>query len=234
MNDTEVNKTINQMVMFIRQEAEEKAAEISVSAEEEFNITRLQLLEAEKARVKRDFERREGTVEVKKKVEFSKQLNESRIKVLQAREEAVQKLLDEAFAAMAALSSDKAAYKRLLTDLLVQATHKLEEPKVLVRCRQMDQQLVQDAMTAAQGKYRETFGTACPAMELDTKHALPGPPAPGQHAADGFETCCGGVVVTSADSKIVCSNTLDDRLRITYQSNLPHLRALLFGAHVTA
>jgi hypothetical protein len=53
-------------------------------------------------------------------VEFSKQLNESRIKVLQAREEAVQKLLDEAFAAMAALSTDKAAYKRLLTDLLVQ------------------------------------------------------------------------------------------------------------------
>lgn len=39
----QVNKTINQMVMFIRQEAEEKAAEISVSAEEEFNITRLQV-----------------------------------------------------------------------------------------------------------------------------------------------------------------------------------------------
>lgn len=31
-------------------------------------LVALQLLEAEKARVKRDFERREGTVEVKKKV----------------------------------------------------------------------------------------------------------------------------------------------------------------------
>ncbi len=41
---------------------------------------------------------------------------------------------------------------------------------------------------------------------------------------------CGGVVVTSADGKIVCSNTLDDRLRITYGSNLPAIRALLFGA----
>lgn len=41
---------------------------------------------------------------------------------------------------------------------------------------------------------------------------------------------CGGVVVTSADGKIVCSNTLDDRLRITYGSNLPHVRALLFGS----
>ena len=41
---------------------------------------------------------------------------------------------------------------------------------------------------------------------------------------------CGGVVVTSADGKIVCSNTLDDRLRITYSSNLPTVRSLLFGA----
>lgn len=53
-------------------------------------------------------------------VEYSKQLNESRIKVLQAREDAVQTLLHEAFSALAALSKDQAAYKRLLTDLLVQ------------------------------------------------------------------------------------------------------------------
>ena len=51
--------------------AEEKAAEIAVAAEEEFNITRLQLLEAEKARVRREFERREGTIEVKKKVRWA-------------------------------------------------------------------------------------------------------------------------------------------------------------------
>lgn len=41
---------------------------------------------------------------------------------------------------------------------------------------------------------------------------------------------CGGVVVSSADGKIVCSNTLDDRLRITYGANLPAVRALLFGS----
>ena len=39
-----------------------------MSAEEEFNITKLQLLEAEKARVRREYERREGQIEVKKKV----------------------------------------------------------------------------------------------------------------------------------------------------------------------
>lgn len=56
-------------------------------------------------------------------VEYSKQLNESRIKVLQAREDAVQTLLHEAFSSLAAFSKDQAAYKRLLTDLLVQVRH---------------------------------------------------------------------------------------------------------------
>lgn len=98
------------MVRFIRQEAEEKAAEIAVTAEEvkkreeerreeedesmplfstssslalpdldaffspsalskqEFNIEKLTLLDAEKARVAREFERRDAAVEVKKKM----------------------------------------------------------------------------------------------------------------------------------------------------------------------
>ena len=47
---------------------------------QEFNIEKLHLLEAEKARVRKEFERRDGQIEVKKKIEYSKQLNASRIK----------------------------------------------------------------------------------------------------------------------------------------------------------
>ena len=47
---------------------------------QEFNIEKLHLLEAEKSKIRKDFERREGQIEVKKKIEFSKQLNASRIK----------------------------------------------------------------------------------------------------------------------------------------------------------
>ena len=52
--------------------------------------------------------------------ETSKQLNESRIKVLQAREEAVMQLVSEAEEKLASIAKDKAQYKSLLTDLLVQ------------------------------------------------------------------------------------------------------------------
>ena len=36
-------------------------------------------------------------------------------------------------------------------------------------------------------------------------------------------------MAASASGKIVCSNTLDDRLRIAYAQNLSAIRAMLFG-----
>ncbi|KAJ8621651.1 hypothetical protein MRB53_030180 [Persea americana] len=68
MNDADVSKQIQQMVRFIRQEAEEKANEISVSAEEEFNIEKLQLVEAEKKKIRQEYERKEKQVEIRKKM----------------------------------------------------------------------------------------------------------------------------------------------------------------------
>ena len=49
MNDADVSKQIQQMVRFIRQEAEEKANEISVSAEEvrQFQVFILQITRSE-------------------------------------------------------------------------------------------------------------------------------------------------------------------------------------------
>ena len=36
-------------------------------------------------------------------------------------------------------------------------------------------------------------------------------------------------MLISGDGRINCSNTLDDRLKIAYQANLPAIRAKLFG-----
>jgi len=193
-----------------------------VTAEEEFNITKLQLLEAEKAKVRRDFERREAAIEVKKKVDYSKQLNESRIRVLQAQDMAVRSILDEAQDRLVALTTkDRARYKTLLKNLLIEAAQKLGERDVKVRCRKEDVNLVKEVIS-------ETSAELSGSLTLDESIFLP--PAPSASTkSEEFDTCAGGVVVTSADGRIVCSNTLDDRLRIAYSSNLPALRDILFG-----
>lgn len=69
MTDREtVDQQIRQMVDFILQEAKEKASEVMVKAEEEFNIEKLRLIEKEKVRIKQDYERKEKQVEVQKKM----------------------------------------------------------------------------------------------------------------------------------------------------------------------
>jgi V-type H+-transporting ATPase subunit E len=68
MNDSEVSQQVQQMLHFIAQEAADKANEIALSAEEEFNIEKLQIVEAEKKKIRQEFERKEKQVDVRKKL----------------------------------------------------------------------------------------------------------------------------------------------------------------------
>ena len=63
------------------------------------------------------------------------------------------------------------------------------------------------------------------ALQLDTTVHLP-PPA--EQAQDGA-SCSGGVHILSSDGKTTCNNSLDDRLRVSFERNLPEIRAMLFG-----
>lgn len=229
MNESEVERQIEQMCQFVKQEAEEKANEIKISAEEDFNIEKLQLLESEKAKIRKEYERREGQIEVKKKIEYSKQLNESRIKVLQARETSVHNIVKEAHGKLIEFSKNKKQYQSLLTNLTVQALTKLKEPKVALKVRKADLSLLKDSLENIKSKYKQVTGDEAPALEVNEKDFLPAEPKNAEEA-DETESCTGGVVASSANGAIVCSNTLDERLRIAYAQTLPDIRTALFGA----
>jgi|APGre2960657404_1045060.scaffolds.fasta_scaffold50187_2 V-type H+-transporting ATPase subunit E len=109
---------------------------------------------------------------------------------------------------------------------------KLNEKTATVRCRQVDLALAKEIMEPARKQYAAAFGTEAPALSLDQATFLPPPPAPGG-AAD-VATCCGGVTLASADGRICCNNTLDDRVKIAYHANLPAIRGRLFGVEPRA
>ena len=56
------------MVQFIHQEAKEKAAEIKLKGDEEYNIEKLRMVETEKQKVRQEYERKEKQVEVQKRM----------------------------------------------------------------------------------------------------------------------------------------------------------------------
>ncbi|XP_073301945.1 V-type proton ATPase subunit E-like [Primulina huaijiensis] len=225
MNDADVSKQIQQMVRFIRQEAEEKANEISVSAEEEFNIEKLQLVEAEKKKIKQEYERKEKQVQVRKKIEYSMQLNASRIKVLQAQDDLVNSMKEDASKELLHVSHDPDSYENLLKDLIVQSLLRLKEPSVLLRCRKDDVQVVNSVLNSAKEEYAQKAKVHPPEIVVDDVNL---PPAPSHHNAHG-PFCSGGVVLASRDGKIVFENTLDARLEVVFRKKLPEIRKSLFG-----
>ncbi|XP_010538819.1 PREDICTED: V-type proton ATPase subunit E1-like [Tarenaya hassleriana] len=226
MNDADVSSQIQQMVRFIRQEAEEKANEISVSAEEEFNIEKLQLFEAEKKKIRQEFEKKEKQVEVRKKIEYSMQLNASRIKVLQAQDDIVNAMKDNASEELLNVNSDDDAYTQLLKDLIVQCLLRLKEPSVLLRCREEDLSLVESILDDAKEEYIAKANVHAPEIIVDNQVYLPPPP---KHQDALGLYCSGGVVLASRDGKIVCENTLDARLDVAFRKKLPEIRKSLFG-----
>lgn len=225
MNDGDVSKQIQQMVRFIRQEAEEKANEISVSSEEEFNIEKLQLVEAEKKKIKQEYDRKGKQVEVRKKIEYSMQLNASRIKVLQAQDDLVNGMKEAAGNELLRVSNDKKGYRKLLQGLIVQSLLRLKEPSVLLRCREMDLKVVESVLEDSKREYAEKAKVHAPTITIDKVH-LPPPPSGLEHQC---LSCAGGVVMASQDGKIVCENTLDARLDVAFRQKLPEIRKRLFG-----
>lgn len=227
MNDADVSKQIQQMVRFIRQEAEEKANEITAAAEEEFNILKLQMVEAEKKKIKQEYERKEKQVEIRRKIEYSMQLNASRIKVLQAQDDLVNAMKEAAGKELLNVSEDQDAYKDLLKGLIVQSLLRLKEPSMLLRCREADYELVDFILPEAKEEYAEKANVHSPEILVDTDVFLPPAPSDDQEAHGRF--CAGGVVLASRDGKIVCENTLDARLDLVFRKKLPEIRKMLFS-----
>lgn len=143
-----------------------------------------------------------------------------RLKVLAARDEAIQGMLAESRQSLMAMSSSP-QYKQLLVGLIVQGVNKLETKAAVVRCREMDVATVKAAMAEAESK------VAGLKLALDTHVNLPPPPGTSKDGA----SCVGGVHVISMDGKIICNNSLDDRLTVAFEHNQPEIRTAIFGAN---
>jgi V-type H+-transporting ATPase subunit E len=200
------------MVQFIKQEANEKAREIAIATEEEFNIEKLSMVDGEKIKIAKEYERKEMTVDTAKKIEESTGRNSMRLKVLSAREQAMQTVLEEARAKLGETTTNAERYRPLLTSLIVQGAKKLGDTKIVVRCRESDVQVAREAIKAASAEMPGSTVT------LDESTRLPAAPA-----------CVGGVEVTNPSATIICDNTLDARLRIAYERATPEIRATIFG-----
>jgi len=222
MNPEQVKKQLANMEAFIMKEAREKVNELNARAEEEYTIEKARLVQGEKQKIKKEYERKKKQVEVKNKITFSNKLNQARLRTLKAREDIVLGLRDEAKERLSQISRPGPEYQALLKNLIVQGLVKLSEPQVAVRVREEDKAEVQAVLSAAAKEYQSRTSKTVE-LSIDRHYLPPGP------SKGGFGlTCAGGVLLSAQDEKIVCDNTLDQRLSLAFDSLLPEIRRTIF------
>lgn len=131
------------------------------------------------------------------------------------------------------LANNQQEYADLLKNLLVQGCIKLIEPRITLRCRQSDVNVLSGVINEAVQEYKAAMISQVAALEgkddipcevtVDNERFLPE-----FNAQDPTNSCLGGFVMYAKKNRIVCSQTLDDRLTMTFQQSIPAMRASLF------
>ena len=146
----------------------------------------------------------------------------------------VTQLLDKAKEVMHdKLKEDQGVYKNLLKDLLVQGLIKLYEKEVTLRCRESDVDLLESVIDEAVSEYKQLMLDQCAALKgksditcnvkIDRKRHLPE-----WDEIKPENSCLGGFLLLARKNRIVCSQTLDDRIKLAYDQAIPMIRRELF------
>lgn len=218
LNDQDVKKQIDHMMAFIHQEAKEKAEEIEAKAEEEFNIEKGRLVQQERLKVLGYYEKKEKQIDLQRKIQQSNFLNQSRLQILKAQDDHIQKILEEARKKLGEVVKDKGKYKQVLQGLLTQCLFQLLEPKAKIRCKRDDLELVKEVRDSSLKEYKERSNNDCD-LQIDTENYL-------------SPECAGGLELTAKSGTIKVTNTLESRLDLLSRQMLPEIRESLFGKNI--
>ncbi|AMD21217.1 HEL063Wp [Eremothecium sinecaudum] len=218
LTPNQVSDELNKMQAFIKKEAEEKAREIQLKAEQEYEIEKSSLFRKESSNIDA------LTAEKLKKASMQQQIvkstiaNKIRLKVLSAREEILQNIFNEAKEKLKTISDSESDYASVLSNLTKEGLLKLLEPRVTVKIRESDVELFKSLEEAICMEYKEISGKSV-IINISSDYLN--------------KDIAGGVIITDASSKITIDNTLEKRLELLDESALPAIRMELFGPSKT-
>jgi len=215
LSDQQVDNELRKMTAFIKQEAMEKAREIEIKANEEFEIEKSKLVRQETDAIDSQYEKKFKQATMSQQITRSTVSNKTRLKVLSARQELLDTIFEDAQKKLNDGAKDKGKYQKALKGLILEGFYTLNEPELQIRARKQDYDVVKKAITEAEQEYKKKVGK-------DTKGTInEQQPLP--------EGSAGGVWIVGGDGKIDINNTFEARLELLKTSAAPAVREALFG-----
>lgn len=153
----QVAQELKKMTAFIKQEAMEKSREIQLKADEEFAIEKSKLVRQETESIDKEYEKKFKQAAMSQQITRSTSANKTRLRVLQSRQELIDKLFEDARKKIAEKSSDD-NYGETLKGLILEGMYMIAEPKIGLRCRKEDKDKVSKAADEASKEYKEETG----------------------------------------------------------------------------
>jgi V-type H+-transporting ATPase subunit E len=231
MDNLEAATILSSMVSFIRTHGHERVETINKQASEEFTVEKEKYIAEEKERISAEIKERLRKDEINLKIDRSKQENVLRIEKMRKTNELILKLFSEARVSIVKKQEqDKNKYAELLKNLIVQGLIKLMEAEVNVRCRKSDLPTVKKVVEKASEEYKALMKAEVKGLKnkeiplkinIDEHRFLP---EFLEKSVNPAESCMGGVVMHAKLGRIVCSNTLDERLILLQQDAIPQIR----------
>jgi len=222
MQEAGTSTQIRQMVNFILQEAHEKANEIRIKTEHDFNIEKQMLVHNAKLALAEEYKAKARARQVEERIARSTALGEARVSKMKERDELLTKLIETAKESVAGVVKTP-GYGDLMKKLIVQGLIKIEENEVVVLCRNADVELCNSVLQDAISTYKniilkQTGSKVNPKVSINSQQSKMLPD----------HSCSGGVILTACHGRIVCDNTLDARVKLVYDELLPTIRNDLF------
>lgn len=146
------------MTAFIKQEAQEKAREIEVKANEEFSMEKSKLVRSETDSIDATYAKKFKQATMSQQITRSTVSNKTRLKVLGARQELLDDIFEAATKQLADATKDKSKYQTLLKDLILEGAYAMGEKEIAVQGRKADYGILKDAVKAAEKEYKEKAG----------------------------------------------------------------------------
>ncbi len=204
------------MTNFIMQEAHEKVNEINIKAEHDFNVEKQTLHIEGNKKVDEEYVKKEKDLEKEQRVQQSNAVSNARVKRMESRDALLDGLKGSVTEKLKAFVKSP-QYPTLLRQLIVQGLLKMQEPVVEILARTEDKQIVTRVIAEALTEYRNNMpeGGVSPKVTV-SEYPL-------------SQNVTGGVILAAQQGRILCNQTLDERLAIAYNDKLPNIRDKLFG-----
>ncbi|KAM4065110.1 ATP synthase (E/31 kDa) subunit [Hirsutella rhossiliensis] len=215
LSDQQVDNELRKMTAFIKQEAMEKAREIEIKANEEFEIEKSKLVRQETDAIDSQYEKKFKQATMSQQITRSTVANKTRLKVLGARQELLDGIFESAEKQLTDGAKDKAKYQKILKGLILEGYYAMNDQQLQLRARKKDYDVVKKAADEAAKEYKKEVGREVEG-KIDEENPLP-------------EGSAGGVVIVGGAGKIDINNTFEARLELLKGSAAPAMRESLFG-----